>query len=141
MKLKWCVIGAGGIADRRTIPALLKDENSELVALMDRTESTAKRLGEKYGVAYFTSEEDMLKSIDADAVYIALKKAKTEHVQRDPIEGLREKMTAKNRKALRLSFSLPNPSRIFKKIRSVHLFSPGFCRYIIIITDLYFNYF
>ena len=70
MKLKWCVIGAGGIADRRTIPALLKDENSEFVALMDRTESTAKRLGEKYGVAYFTSEEDMLKSIDADAVYI-----------------------------------------------------------------------
>ena len=70
MKLKWCVIGAGGIADRRTIPALLKDENSELVALMDRTESTAKRLGEKYGVAYFTSEEEMLKTCSADAVYI-----------------------------------------------------------------------
>ena len=23
--VKWCVIGAGGIADRRTIPAILKD--------------------------------------------------------------------------------------------------------------------
>ena len=53
MKLKWCVIGAGGIADRRAIPALLKDEKSELVAIMDRNLETAKRIGEKYGVPYF----------------------------------------------------------------------------------------
>ena len=70
MKLKWCVIGAGGIADRRAIPALLKDQNSQLVAVMDRNEQTAKRLGEKYGVPYFTSEEQMLKNCSADAVYI-----------------------------------------------------------------------
>ena len=30
--MKWCVIGAGGIADRRTIPAILKNGNNELVA-------------------------------------------------------------------------------------------------------------
>ena len=68
--VKWCVIGAGGIADRRTIPAILKDKNSTLVAIMDRKESTAKRLGEKYGVPYFTSEEEMLKTCSVDAVYI-----------------------------------------------------------------------
>ena len=26
--MKWCVIGAGGIADRRTIPAMLSDEST-----------------------------------------------------------------------------------------------------------------
>ena len=70
MKLKWCVIGAGGIADRRAIPALLKDEKSELVAIMDRNLETAKRIGEKYGVQYFTCAEEMLKNCSADAVYI-----------------------------------------------------------------------
>ena len=68
--MKWCVIGAGGIADRRTIPAILKDEKSELVAVMDMVESTAKAIGEKYGVKYFTSEKEMLSSVECDAVYI-----------------------------------------------------------------------
>ena len=34
--MKWCIIGAGGIADRRTIPALKKDASNELVAVMDK---------------------------------------------------------------------------------------------------------
>ncbi|MBE5737468.1 MAG: Gfo/Idh/MocA family oxidoreductase [Clostridiales bacterium] len=68
--MKWCVIGAGGIADRRTIPAILKDEKSQLVAVMDRVKETAERIGNKYNVVYFTDEETMLKSIDCDAVYI-----------------------------------------------------------------------
>ena len=69
--IRWSVIGAGGIADRRTIPALLQDENSTLVAVMDRTPNTAKAVGEKYGVPYFTDEAQMLAAVDCDAVYIA----------------------------------------------------------------------
>ena len=68
--MKWCIIGAGGIADRRTIPAILKDENSELVAVMDRVSAVAKSVGEKYGVPYFCEEAEMLKSVECDAVYI-----------------------------------------------------------------------
>lgn len=68
--MKWCVIGAGGIADRRTIPALLKDSENELVAVMDRREETAKAIGEKYGVKWFTNEDEMLQKVDCDAVYI-----------------------------------------------------------------------
>ena len=45
--MKWCVIGAGGIADRRTIPAILKDKDNVIVALMDRSEAVAKKTGEK----------------------------------------------------------------------------------------------
>ncbi len=70
MKIKWCIIGAGGIADRRTIPAILKSGKNELVGVMDRVPSTAESIGKKYGVAYFSAEEAMLKLCDCDAVYI-----------------------------------------------------------------------
>ena len=33
-KIKWCIIGAGGIADRRAIPALLEDSENEIVATL-----------------------------------------------------------------------------------------------------------
>lgn len=68
--MKWCVIGAGGIADRRTIPAILKDKNNQLVAVMDRVETVAEKIGTKYGVPYFTDEQAMLANTDCDAVYI-----------------------------------------------------------------------
>ncbi len=68
--MKWCVIGAGGIADRRTIPALISDKDNKLVAIMDKFAETAERVGNKYGVKFFTDEEEMLKSVDCDAVYI-----------------------------------------------------------------------
>lgn len=69
--MKWCIIGAGGIADRRTIPAICMDEGSELVAVMDKAEKLVASLGEKYNVPYFTDEEQMLKSVACDAVYIS----------------------------------------------------------------------
>ncbi len=69
-KIKWCVIGAGGIADRRTIPGILKDEGSTLVAVMDKSPEIAKRVGDKYGVPAFTDEEAMLSSVECDAVYV-----------------------------------------------------------------------
>ena len=68
--MKWCVIGAGVIADRRTIPALLKDSENELAAVMDRAQPVAEKIGEKYGVRSFTSEREMLQSVACDAVYI-----------------------------------------------------------------------
>ncbi len=69
-EIRWCVIGAGGIADRRTIPALLKDKNNRLLAVMDRNGQTAAGLGEKYGVKYYTDEKQMLAENPCDAVYI-----------------------------------------------------------------------
>ncbi len=68
--ITWCIVGAGGIADRRTIPALKKDKNSEVVAVMDRVPEVAKAVGEKYGVPYFSDEKEMLESVECDAVYI-----------------------------------------------------------------------
>ena len=34
-KVRWGVIGAGGIADRRTIPGLMLAENAEHIAVME----------------------------------------------------------------------------------------------------------
>lgn len=70
-KIRWCVIGAGGIADRRTIPAILSDSNNELVAVMDKVESMAEKIGTKYNVKYYSEEEQMLKENACDCVYIS----------------------------------------------------------------------
>ena len=70
METKWCVIGAGGIADRRTIPAIIADKNNILVAVMDKVAPVAERVGKKYGVKYYTDETVMLKENACDCVYI-----------------------------------------------------------------------
>ncbi len=71
-KIKWGIIGAGGIADRRAIPALLEDGNNEIVAVSDKVLGVAQAVAEKYGVKkYFTDEEELLKTVQCDAVYIA----------------------------------------------------------------------
>ena len=41
-KLRWGVIGAGGIAQRRTIPGMMQCENAELVAVMEITPELAE---------------------------------------------------------------------------------------------------
>lgn len=68
--IRWCVIGAGGIADRRTIPALLEDKNNVLVALMEKNEKVGEAVSKKYGVKCYKDEEKMLKNEECDAVYI-----------------------------------------------------------------------
>ncbi len=68
--MKWCVIGAGGIADRRTIPAILSDKENQIVAIMDRVEAVSNAIGAKYGVRNYYDVEEMLKNETCDAVYI-----------------------------------------------------------------------
>ncbi len=68
-KTRWGVIGAGGIADRRTIPALLEAENCELTALMNL--SRVDSLSRKYGVPCYSDEAQLLAHPGLDIVYIA----------------------------------------------------------------------
>jgi len=68
-KVKWGVIGAGGIADRRTIPALLQAQNCQLTALMDVC--NVDELGAKYRVPGYSDERLLLRHPDVEAVYIA----------------------------------------------------------------------
>ena len=72
MKIKWGVIGCGGIADRRTLPGMMLAENAELVAVMDTRLAAAEACREKYGAKYaFDSAEALLALDEIEAVYIA----------------------------------------------------------------------
>ena len=72
MKLKWGIIGCGGIADRRTLPGMMSARNSEPYAVMDANFAVAERVKEKYGAKYaFSKYEDVLELPEIDAVYIA----------------------------------------------------------------------
>lgn len=68
--MKWCIIGAGGIADRRTIPAILSDKSNEIVAIMDKNSEIVDKLSLKYGIKGYTDEEEMLSKEECDCVYI-----------------------------------------------------------------------
>lgn len=72
MKIRWGVIGAGGIADRRTIPGMVLAENAELVAVMEINMELAEKIRAKYNAAKaYDNAEDLLADKDIDAVYIA----------------------------------------------------------------------
>ena len=71
-KVKWGVIGCGGIADRRTIPGMMEARNAELIAVMDSNIESAERVKEKFGAKYaFDKAEDLLALDEIEAVYIA----------------------------------------------------------------------
>ena len=71
-KVKWGVIGCGGIADRRTIPGMMLSDEVELVAVMDANLEAAQRVKEKYGAKYaFDNEADLLALDEIEVVYIA----------------------------------------------------------------------
>ena len=72
MKIKWGVIGCGGIADRRTIPGMMLADNAELVAVMDANAEAAKNVAAKYGAKYaFDNIKDLLALDEISTVYIA----------------------------------------------------------------------
>ena len=72
MKVKWGVIGCGGIADRRTLPGMMLADNAELVAVMDSNPEAAKAVCKKYNAQYsFSSAEELLSLDEIQAVYIA----------------------------------------------------------------------
>ena len=71
-KVRWGVIGAGGIADRRTIPGMMLCDNAELVAVMEINQELAEKCRAKWGCKKaYDSEAALLADPEIDAVYIA----------------------------------------------------------------------
>ena len=71
-KIKWGVIGAGGIADRRTLPGMMLAENAELIAVMEVNAEHTEKLRVKYNAKRgYTSYEELLADPEIEAVYIA----------------------------------------------------------------------
>lgn len=70
-KVKWGVIGSGGIARRRTIPeGIMQSENAELIAVYDVNEEVNKTVAEEFKAKAAGSIDELLKS-GVDAIYIA----------------------------------------------------------------------
>ncbi|MEI7936836.1 MAG: Gfo/Idh/MocA family oxidoreductase [Verrucomicrobiota bacterium] len=71
-KIKWGVIGCGGIAARRTIPEFKQMvTNAELVSVMDLDLQRAKEVAAQFDVPHFCATEAELLAQDLQAVYIA----------------------------------------------------------------------
>ncbi len=73
MKVKWGVLGAGGIARRRTIPeGLMPADNCELAAVMDIAPGLAKEIADEFSVPkFYIRAEDLINDPDVQAIYIA----------------------------------------------------------------------
>lgn len=69
-KVNFGVIGAGGIAYRKTIPGMLKAKNCRLVAVMDPVNIDRIAADFKVKKAY-TKEADLMADPEVEAVYIA----------------------------------------------------------------------
>ena len=71
-KVRWGVIGAGGIADRRTIPGMMLCNNAELVAVMEINMELAEKYRAKWNCKKaYDNEVDLFADPEIDAVYIA----------------------------------------------------------------------
>ncbi len=70
-KVKWGVIGSGGIARRRTIPeGIIPARNAQLVAVYDTDPEANAAVAAQFGATACGSVEELL-AADIDAVYIA----------------------------------------------------------------------
>ncbi len=72
MTIRWGVVGAGGIADRRTIPeGIVPAGNAELVAVCDEQPERLAEVAGKYAARPHAAFDEIVSAADVDAVYIA----------------------------------------------------------------------
>ena len=72
MSLKWGVLGAGSVAQRRAMPAIKKADGAELHALLSRDTARAERLAREHGATKAYTTVDTLFGDDAlDAIYVS----------------------------------------------------------------------
>ncbi|MHB9035730.1 MAG: Gfo/Idh/MocA family protein [Armatimonadota bacterium] len=69
--VKWGIIGCGGIARRRVIPALGECKNSSVVAVMDVDKTATDEVAAQIGARGYYSEVDLLADPEVQAIYIA----------------------------------------------------------------------
>ncbi len=72
MRIRWGVIGCGGIAKTKGIPGLVLAENAELVAVQDVKAEVAEEVRAAFGAQYaYATAEELAACPEVDAVYIA----------------------------------------------------------------------
>lgn len=71
-KIQFGIIGCSSIAERVTIPAILKAKNANLNMIGSRSTAKAKRFAKKFSCEKYGKYNDVLNNNDIDAVYISL---------------------------------------------------------------------
>lgn len=72
MTLKWGVLGAGSVAQRRAMPAIHKATNTELYALFSRDAARAKELATEHNATKaYSNVDDLLNDRELDAIYVS----------------------------------------------------------------------
>lgn len=69
--VNWGIIGCGGIARRRVVPALGECRNTRIVAVTDLNKSATDEVAAQIGARPYRSEGDLLADQSVQAVYIA----------------------------------------------------------------------
>lgn len=72
MTLKWGVLGAGSVAQRRAMPAIHKASDAELHALFSRDAARAKQLATEHNATKaYSNVDDLLNDRELDAIYVS----------------------------------------------------------------------
>lgn len=70
--VRWGIIGAGNVTEKKSGPAFYKIEHSSLVAIMRRDEEKAKDYARRHNVPkYYTNADDLINDPEVDIVYVA----------------------------------------------------------------------
>ncbi|WP_280748589.1 Gfo/Idh/MocA family oxidoreductase [Parabacteroides sp. PF5-9] len=70
--VKWGIIGAGDVCEKKSGPAFYKTAHSELIAVMRRDEEKAKDYALRHNVPkYYTDVERLIHDPDVNAIYVA----------------------------------------------------------------------
>lgn len=72
-KIKWGILGTANIARERMIPAMLKANNTQVLAIASRNGDRANEFAKQFNIPRaYGSYDELLKDKDIDAVYIPL---------------------------------------------------------------------
>lgn len=71
-KVNWGIIAAGGIARRRTLPAMKDVPNAVITGIMDKNQKVLDEISEEYKITdIYTEGQELLNNPQIEAVYVA----------------------------------------------------------------------
>ena len=96
--VKLGIIGCGGIANSKHMPALKKMEDVEMVAFCDIIEERAKKAAEEFGVPgakYYTDYKELLKDESIEVVHVCTPNREHSFITVDALEAGKHVMCEK----------------------------------------------
>ena len=96
--VKLGIIGCGGIANSKHMPALKKMEDVEMVAFCDIIEERAKKAAEEFGVPgakYYTDYKELLKDESSEVVHVCTPNREHSFITVDALEAGKHVMCEK----------------------------------------------